>query len=470
MSIRQRIARKLIGKEALGKSDFGDFGAFVQMYGGKSKTGEIGWSDYDRQRKEYRGTSYACIRKIAPAVAATPLHLFIPAGSSAVREAKRIPVADEMKEFLLKQQHCKAQMIANSEEVEEVTKHPALDVFKRANGAMSQAQLFDMSMVYMGLNGNCYWEPILNQTGAYPAQIRFREPGRIKPTESNGMTVGYEVKRKFPLPPKKFELDEIIHFFYPGPFSMSQGYSPIAAASQRISAEVNTSAFQNSTLENMGVPAAMVKITRRMGDDEFKEFKRKFGEIYKGVANQGKVGFTTGEWEIEKLGQTLQEMGYIEGSRMLREFIANDLLVPISKLTMESSNRAVAEAGNTEFMRDTILPNLTFIAAELTESLIPMFPSLVDSGAFYMFENPVPEDTRLKIMSRRVNRTTGVTTPNEERLLDGMEPHESEEADSLAPASATATQGGAEEMARSAIDGAVDKAIGEIRNGDCDHD
>jgi HK97 family phage portal protein len=461
MNLRYKIGKRIMGKAA--PEDFDKapgYGAFLSLFGDKKKTGEIPWNDYTAQRREYRGTTFACIRKIAPAVAAAGLHLYVPEGSS-IRESKRMPIGDETKAFLSSVSFCKMIMTV-SESVEEVTQHPALDVFKRANDSMSRHQLFDLTMINLTLHGNCYWHPVLNEAGAFPAMIQTFSPTVMKPDkDKEGRLIGYKLKRGLGRSDKKFKLDEIVHFWYPNPYSNVEGMSPVAAASQRISAEVNTATFQNSTLENMGVPAAMVKILRQMPPERFKEFKKEFKDLYNGVANAGGVGFTQGEWEIEKLGQTLQEMGYIEGSKMLREFIANDLQVPLSKLTMESSNRAVAEAGNTEFLRDTILPNLVLIAEELTESLIPRFPMLKDAGAFYMFDNPVPEDMRTKMLMRRINRTTGTTTPNEEREEDGREPHDSPEADSLAMIRSPMPEQGETEATR-ALDVAMGKLKGEL--------
>jgi HK97 family phage portal protein len=446
----------------------------MQMFGGKTDTGEIAWNNWQAQQRQYRGTPYACIRKIAPAIAAASLHLFIPEGSGdsrkfpSIKASNRIPVADEVKNFLLTRPHCKAVMAVN-EGIEEIASHPALDVFNKANGSMTRSQLFEKLGMDMTLYGNEYWHPVMNKTEAYPAMIQVIQVGTIKPTEKDGIITGYKMRRRAPLPPKKFKLEEIVHFFYPNPYSISEGFSPISAASQRISGEVGISTVQNSTLTNKGIPAGLVKIIKRMTDEQFKDFKKEWSELYAGATNDGKIGFTQGDWEFIKLAQTLEEMGYIEGAKMLREFIANDLEVPISKLTMEASNRAVAEAGNTEFLRDAILPKLTMIAEELTDSMIPLFPALEGTDAFYMFDNPVPEDLRMKIMARRVNRTTGVTTPNDERQEDGREPHPSEEADQLAPVRAPMPEQ-SEDMAVRAIDEAFHKAMDGMRNGECDHE
>lgn len=466
MNFRGRIIKAV--SRAMGQ-DFDkapSFDAFMTMFGGAKASGEIAWNNYAAQRKEYRGTTYASIQKIGAAVSAAPLHLFIPDGNGDVKKTKRASVSGDTRKFLNEQPFIK-RILAQTDGVEEITEHPALDVLNKANGSMTRSQLMFDVMINLMLNGNNYWEPIENKAGAFPAQIRVWLPTVMKPVTKNGMTTGYEIKLKGG-GTKTFDLEEVVHFFYPNPHSQSEGFSPVSAASQRISGEVNTAAFQNSTLENMGIPAAIVKLERRMDPKLFDEFKAAFKDLYGGVAKANKIGFTQGEWSIEKLGQTLQEMGYIEGSKMLREFIANCMGVPISKLTMESSNRAVAEAGNTEFLRDTILPNLTMIAEEMTESLIPMFPSLDDTDAFYMFSNPVPEDMRLKIMRTRVLRTTGVSTPNDERPLYKLEAHPSEEADELAPIRASVEQ--SESMAVEAIDRAVDKAIDDMRNGGCGDD
>ncbi len=463
MSLRLKIASRIAGKAASQSFDKAPgFEAFLAMFGQAMDAGQIAWDNWTAQRKQYRGTPYSCIRKIAPAIAAAPLHIFIPDGGESIRKSKRIPVSDETKKFLSTLAFCKATM-ESADEVEEVTDSPALDVLKRANGAMSRHQLFDMTMVNLGLNGNTYWRLIPNEADAFPAQINFLSPVTTEPVTKNNMTTGYRTKDESG-GWINIKLEDMAHFWYPNPFSISTGYSPVAAGSQWISGEVAVSSIQNATMKNGGIPPFLVRV-KRMGQQKFDDFKKAFQDLYGSLSGRGKVGFTEGEWEIEKIAQTLEEMGYIEGSKMLREFIANIYGVPISKLTQESSNRAAQGVGDIEFQRDTILPNLTMIAEEMTESLIPLFPSLADTGAFYMFDNPVKEDERIKILQLRTNRTTGIWTPNDGRQNQGIEPHPSPEADELGPVRASGE--GSEAMAENAIDRAVDKAVDSMRSGNC---
>ena len=463
MSLRLKIASRIAGKAAAQDFDKAPgWDAFMALFGQALDSGQIRWDNWAAQRKQYKGTPYVCIRKIAPGVASAPLSLFIPDGGDKIRASKRIPIDDKTKQFLSTLAFCKATM-ESADKVEEITDHLALDIFKRANGAMSRYQLFDMTMVNLGLNGNAYWKLVGNQNNAVPVQIHVLSPTNTEPVVKDGITTGYRTKGKgrqwIPI-----KLEEMAHFWYPNPFSISQGYSPVAAGSQWISGESAIASIQNSTMRNGGIPPFMVRV-KRMGQQKFDDFKKAFQELYGSLTGRGKVGFTEGDWEIEKIAQTLEELGYIEGGKMLREFIANIFGVPISKLTQESSNRAAQGVGDMEFQRDTILPNLTMIAEELNESLIPLFPSLANTGAFYMFANPVKEDERIKAVMRRVNRTTGVSTPNEERQQDGTEPHPSPEADELGPVRAAGE--GSEAMATDAIDRAVDKAVDNMRSGSC---
>jgi HK97 family phage portal protein len=442
----------------LSKDDFGDWDAFIQAYGTQKNTGEISWNNYSMLRKQYSSTTYSCIRKIAPKVAAVPLHLYIPKGSGNERARRRVaPVSDETKGFLDTQAFIKAMDIR--EDVEEITAHSILDLLNGANNRMTRYQIFDRTITELELTGECFWRLIYDDQDAAPRAIRFMYPEQLTPKENKrGEPDGYTYKKKGDkdetIPEK-----EMVYFWYAGPYSYNRGYGPVAAMSQRISGEKNIATIQNSILENMGIPPAVIKVMRLAGgEDRFQEFKKAFQDLYGGMTKRGKLAFTQGEWEIEKLGQTFEEMGYIEGAKMWREFIANGFGVPVSKLTMESSNRAVQEVGDTELMRDTILPKLTMIAEELTESLVPKFDGL--EGAFFMFDNPVPDDARTKMLMRRINRTTGVTTPNEERQQDGMEPHDSEEADSLAPV--REAMPGASEPEKQAAD-ALDKAMDKLR-------
>lgn len=468
MRIRNGIAYlALKATRALTKQDFGG-DAFFSMLANQKKTGEIGWSNYAELRKQYKGTVYACIRKIAPAVAGAPLRLFIP-GESSITASKRAPVSDEIKDFLrtMRFVHDKA---INVEGLEEVTSHAVLNLLNEVNPRMTRYQLFDRTMIDLELTGECYWRLILDEAKKNPGAILFIPAEKMTPVDdTNGMPAGYDYKKDANTPVKRLKEKEVIQFFYPGPFSNNRGFSPTAAMSQRITGENSIATIQNSILQNMGIPPFVIKLARRMPSKEFDKFKEDWADMFGSMKKRGLPGFTEGEWAIEKIGQTLEEMGYIEGAKMWREFIANGFGVPLSKLTMESSNRAVATQGNSDFQGDTILPKLTMVAEELTENLIPRFEDDALAGAFFMFDNPVPEDMRMKMLARRINRTTGVTTPNEERAEDGMEPHPSEEAEELAPVRAPLPEQ-SESDAVDAIDRAAAKMIDGMRSGDCYHD
>lgn len=476
MREKPKLAHRIIGKlaQALSKNDFGDWEAVINAYGMGKQTGEIRWSEYARLRSQYKGTTYANIRKIAPAVAATPLHLFIPeSNDNGSRTIKRAPVSDEMKSYAFAQPHVKAMNIRKG--VEEITSHAILDLLNGKNQRMTRSQIFERIVTDLELTGESYGRLIYDDNDVAPRAIVFLPAEKMKPKENDrGEPDGYEY-RKSQTETVTIPEEEMLYIWYAGPFNSNRGFSPVAAMSQRITGETSIATIQNSTLLNMGIPPAIVKVMGRMPPEEFTEFKASFNDLFTSLSKRGTLGFTMGGsrdgkgskggWEIEKLGQTLEEMGYIEGAKLWREFISNGFGVPISKLSTESSNRATQDVANTEFLRDTILPKLTLISEELTESLIPLFGDLEGQDAFFVFANPVPEDTRLKITEQRVDRTTAVKTPNEVRKEKGMEAHPSPEADQLAPVRAPMPEQ-SESMAVNAIDRAVDKVIDDIKNGE----
>lgn len=387
--------------------------------------GAIGKEDWATQIEKYTGTPYACIRKKAVAVAAVPFRLFKVKSTGNHRRMKDIEIFDvtgdsisqEEHAYMARMPHVQRFIRANKAvEIEEVAEHPSLDLLGKVNDKMTRFNLFDLLVTSLELTGNCYW--LLDKEKS-PTKLWILPTQYIKIKQGEGIGEVEEYIYKPNSKEIKYPPERIIHHWYPGPFSQIYGYSPIVAASRPINVEDNIFKYQEAMFDNMGVIPAMIVSEGRVGKEEKERFEQRWREKTHGADNWWNIPLLLeGKMRLEKVGIVPQEMGFLDGAKMAREWICNDLQVPLSKLTMESSNRAVSERGDIEFQRDSIQPICIMIAEELTESLAPRY----GDGLVFIPDNPVPEDQRQKLSERKTNLSVPYSTPDEERAKEGLEP------------------------------------------------
>lgn len=407
--VRNYMADKIRG-------DTGSWETLMQMI--KPQAGaKIGLDDYNAQIQTYQGTNFACIHKKATAVASVPMLLYSLKDTENTRTRSiETKARDYLESIDYVRQRVSGVSDANMVEVES---HPALDLLHHVNNKMTKHNLFYMTVTWDELCGECYWLVLKNQIGEkkVPASIRFLFPQFVKPVPNpDGSLKSIEYK---PGRDKKiYKGEDVIQFWYPGPFSDVHGFSPTIAASYPISAEQNIFRYQDAVFGNGGLPAALAIAKTRLSPTEFRRFKAEFESIYLGLENAGKTALLEGDIEIREVGAAPKDMAFMDGAKLAREFIANIRGVPLSKLTMESSNRAVAREGNIEWWRDTIQPLCLQIGEELTESLVPMY----GEGFLFAPKDCVPEDRQLAVLERKANLTVPFSSTNEERAKDKLEP------------------------------------------------
>jgi len=381
--------------------------------------GAIGYLDWKTQISKYSGTTYACIRKIATSVASVPLHLYTFEGTSAGSSRTRT-VPDNQREYLFSLEYVqRAMQLYGREGLVEIYDHEALDLLSNVNAKMTKHNLLDMTVTHQELTGNCYWKVNFkgNGNGKRPESLWLLFSEYVTIEQNKDGTVK-EYKYKPGKNEKVYKPEEIIHHWYPGPFSQVYGFSPVVAASRAINVEENIFKYQDAMFKNMGVIPAMIISEGRVGPEEKERFEKRWLEKTHGAENWFKIPMLLqGKMRVEKVGIVPSEMAFLDGAKMAREWIANDIGVPLSELTMESSNRAVADAGNTAFLRHTVKPRTVMIAEELTESLSPMY----GEPLIWAFDDPVPEDKRQALLERKTNLSVGYSSPDEERAKEGLE-------------------------------------------------
>jgi HK97 family phage portal protein len=386
----------------------------------ETTSGRIQPTDFKRQLEAFRGTVFASARLNAVAVAQVPLYLNVAKKSESqkFRFTRTAEIPQARLRYMYKQREFQRYR-RKAAATEEVLDHPLLDLLDQVNPIQNGFDLSEKSILFLELTGNCFWHLIFNELGV-PAEIWFISPEYMKPIPDAKLGVsGYVYKRG--MKEIRFEEKEIIHFAIPSPLHELFGMGSVVGAWEAHRIWESMADYEIAHFENMGRPDMAVWLKHNLAKAEKERLENTLATTYVGAKKAGKIGVFSQEHiaEIQVLGEKLREMSYIEGRKYVREEIVAAHRVPISFLTMESSNRAVADAGLYQHALFTTKPYCTRMVQKLNEKLCPKF----DEKIFLSYENPVPEDKEYRLKEKEAHLSTGVETVNEIRVEEmGKEP------------------------------------------------
>jgi HK97 family phage portal protein len=254
---------------------------------------------------------------------------------------------------------------------------PMDKLFDRPNPLMSRFQLFESTIIHMGLHGEAFW--LLNESigmvngrpGSIPAEIYVLNPKEMKHVVDDGQLVGWVYQNTLPL-----ELNQVVHFKLYNPYDPYRGLAPLEAARIALDTDYEASRYNKSFYENDATPSLVVSIPGEepLPNDEFLRLKTQFENRHRGSANARRVAFAQAGMTITPLTVTQDEMKYIESRTFSRDEILATFGVPKSVAGYtEGLNRATAFAQKRSFWIETLLPYMTLIQEQLNHSLFSQY-------------------------------------------------------------------------------------------------
>jgi len=216
-----------------------------------------------------------------------------------------------------------------------------------------------------------------------------------------------------------FDADEVVHHRYPNPQSRFIGLSPLEGIASAVNINTQMSTYSEAVFKNMARPDSVLTVEATMTNTTFERLKKQFNQEYGGARNAGKTAIIdgAGKKDFKTISMKPSELSFIEGKKLTREEIADGYGIPMSLLSPDSSNKAVAQTAFQQYMRDTIRPKLVLYEQKLNEQLV----SLYDENIFVAFDDPVPAEREQRRKDIEAHLKTGFSNINEERHEDGLE-------------------------------------------------
>ena len=254
----------------------------------------------------------------------------------------------------------------------EITSGPLWLLLRKVNPYWTLSRLLDMTEQSMCVWGECFW--FMERKGRQPAEIWWARADRVKvhphPTEYiSHFTYEGPGGREI-----RFEREETVWMRYANVVDQYSGLSPLAAA--RLAADTasasmhsNFNIFRNGTqLAGVLTPKNGVPLSEEQAEQLTNDMQRRF----KGVENAHRFGILRFDVDFKALSMTPHDAEFLGLYNLTLEDIARAYSVPIDKIGGKRTYQNVEESEKV-FWHDCMLPEARFIAAELTEQLLPHF-------------------------------------------------------------------------------------------------
>jgi HK97 family phage portal protein len=369
--------------------------------------------------------SMMCAKANAQSVADQTMRLYRRTSGSGIKRSKSLTDI-RTRRYLMDPVYGAGRKAANyantSEDYEEVTSHPMLDLIRKPNPEQTGPEFWKLGALYRELSGNEFVFQVQGGRRDEPTELYQMAPQHTRVII--GLTEfvdGYAYGRAGATE-ATFKPDEVQHFrFDLNPFNPYYGCGPLHDILQEV--DIYAAANQNelSRWENGARPDFVINLKDNATDEQVEQIRAQLNAEFRGVDNVGKFLIATSS-QVQPLQFSPKDMEYLAGKRDLRIAIFCAFGIPEAYIELNSANLSGALTADTQYLRRTIRPRINQRAEELTEWLLPLF-GLKPGDYWLAYDNPVPEDKEQLRAENVAYVSAGIRTLDEARSLDGYEPY-----------------------------------------------
>lgn len=364
------------------------------------------------------GWVYICVKLNFQAVGALRLRLYVAKESKGktYRTIKTRPVERENLKRLY-QNTSLDPWLTKAEEIEEVTEHSFLDLWKEVNPYHTSRDLKEFTTMFLDLTGECYWLMIKDRLGV-PRQLWTIPSQYINPKYGDSLDkaiIGYTYKRgnvELTLKP-----EEVVMFTYPNPKNIFTGFSCVKGVADAVYIQQQMNEFETSMFENRARVGGVIEETEHIGKTTMTRVKEDLTQKHTGSKKAGKMMYLPRGYKFTRDAMTPQELNFTEGRKTNQIEICSSLDVPFGFFD-PSATRANAEAAGYQHSKIGVLPRSERFADKVNEKVLPLF----DEKIFCAFDDPVPQDRELALKESTELVNAGIKATNEDRAERGLEP------------------------------------------------
>lgn len=309
--------------------------------------------------------------------------------------------------------------------------HEFMDLVRNPTGqnkevaeSFSGFDLFQGTISFQLLQGDCYWYMANGKMSGRPREIVMLRPDKVgvDVDPKTGKINGYFIRQSFgdPIP---LEVNEVLRFPMFNPEDPYKGKSHVQAGNDYIMTDESTAKYtKNFFFNNAGV-AGVLNVKGEVTENAFKKFVRGWREKHEGLDNAGRVAILrNSDASFEKIGLGLNELDMSNLRKMSLADVFMLFKVPPELLGKVSEGSGLGR-GNVEtleyiFAKWNIDKKFKKWDAILEFALRRYYPELKNFRVRH--ENIIPDDKEYELKTR----TEGVDkwlTRDEIRDRDGLD-------------------------------------------------
>lgn len=274
--------------------------------------------------------------------------------------------------------------------VQLVEKHPALSVLNKPNDFFTRTRLFEACQQHVDLTGEGW--VVIARSGSMPVELWPVRPDRMEIVASpEAFLLGYIYHgpggEEVPL-----QREDVMNMMMPDPEDPYRGMGPVQSIMRTLDATKYSTEWNRNFFINGALPGGIIKVSRRMQDNEWIEFQQRWAASHKGVGNAHRVGILEAgaEWVDVKFSQ--KDMQFAEMATLDKDTIREAFgIAKFAVGIIDDVNRATAEASDVWFAKHMTVVRLDRWKSMLNVSFLPEFPGY-DPNLSLVYASPVPED------------------------------------------------------------------------------
>lgn len=243
----------------------------------------------------------------------------------------------------------------------EIKNHRFLSLLENPNPALNQYQLWEATLIYYSLRGNCFWvmDESLGQvagTSKIPAMIWPIGPDGVKPILDGKELMGYSINNN------RVPIDRVIHFKKFNPDNMYMGFDPIEPIKEIVNLDYKAMLYNKMFFDNSAMPGGFLSTDSKLTNDQYNRIKEQFEKNHMGIQNARKLGILEGGLKYQSGVESHRDMEFLEQRRYNTQEILGMWRVPKSMFSItDDLNYATAQSQRKLFWENTIIPVLRYI-------------------------------------------------------------------------------------------------------------
>lgn len=298
---------------------------------------------------------------------------------------------------------------------------------RRPNKFMSWYELQELLITYLELDGNAYLYKARERPGGPVKGLYPLRPDAMRPVPKGGDLLGYVYEPLSGAERKPFLVDEIIDIKYPNPADMFEGLgrgrSPLMAAAYVGDVDNATTKFLKQFFDNAVVPFGLLKSKQKLAENEINRIRARLRAQYAGLTHWGDVMILDADAEYQRLGLSMQELGFEDLDARNEARLCMVLKVPPilvgAKVGLDRSTFANYGEARQSFWEDTMIPLYRRFEDQFNLQLANEWPGLW--LAYDLSEVPaLRKDDTAKWETAVRAFLGGIATRNEARELAGL--------------------------------------------------